>query len=469
MEFTLCEDMPLLNFGGRNDGVWRTDAILLGHDGSMNNLSTGREHGGLGSLTSSPDKKKIAWIEAKGRNGYESKYEIWVHDRKSGASSCWTSRSERFFSAIAWSFVSRTIYGTAGDRGRSLPYWIEHEGAEPKPIFTANSISSLSVLDDHRLLLSVSAVKSLDELVIYDRDLQNHREEHLTAWSLERGLQTQLKEFKAEEFWFKGADKWDVMAWVVKPPGYDSGRGSSWPMIFLIHGGPYGSFQDTWDPRWNHALFAAQGYFVVAINPTGSTGFGAEFCKRLDGSYAGRPFEDIMAGYKAVLAKYKGIDPKRTAVAGASYGGYMTNWIQGHNDQIGFKTIICHDGIFDTILDSFTGDNPGIGAGPYGGNPWERRDAWDEWNPMNHVAQWKTPQLVFHGGKDYRLDLSNGLAAFGALQLRKVPSRFVCFPDEPHSVQSSRNSLYWYKEIFDWLEKWIGARSVDQAAGASAV
>lgn len=226
------------------------------------------------------------------------------------------------------------------------------------------------------------------------------------------------------------------MAWVINP-GIKRA-----PLAFLIHGGPQGAWTDSWSTRWNPALFASQGYFVIALNPTGSTGYGQDFVDAIQYQWGGKPYQDLIAGYHSVLAHYNDyIDPSRTAALGASYGGYMVNWLQGHNP--GFSTFVCHDGIFDTTTSFYTTEEVYFPNHEFG-DPVTDRQVYEKWNPMNHVNEWSTPQLVIHSGKDYRLVASQGIAAFTALQVRGVPSRLLYFPDENHWVLKPSNSVKWH-------------------------
>lgn len=246
---------------------------------------------------------------------------------------------------------------------------------------------------------------------------------------------TPALDIKPEEFWFEGSTR-QVMGWVINP-GIKKA-----PLAFLIHGGPQGAWTDSWSTRWNPGLIALQGYFVVAINPTGSTGYGQDFTDDIQYNWGGKPYKDLVAGYHAVLEQYsEWIDPERTAALGGSYGGYMINWIQGHNP--GFKALVCHDGTFDTSSSYYTTEEVYFINREFG-DPVKNRAVYEKWNPMNHVGNWKTPQLVIHSAKDFRLVNSNGVAAFTALQSQGVPSRYLFFPDENHWVLKPTNSMRWH-------------------------
>ena len=218
----------------------------------------------------------------------------------------------------------------------------------------------MTVISDKRLLVSISSFTSPSNDFILELSEpssfggsgeQQTKARRLTTFG-ESHIDGRLDANAGEAFWFKGADDWDVMGWALKPRGWkstDAEKGAKWPLAFFVHGGPQGSWEDSWSTRWNPALFASNGYFVIAVNPTGSTGYGQEFCDKIQGDWGGAPLKDLLAGYQAALKQFPEIDSERTAMLGASYGGYMANWIQGHNDQFGFKAIVCHDGIFNTV------------------------------------------------------------------------------------------------------------------------
>ncbi|MET0552350.1 MAG: S9 family peptidase, partial [Vicinamibacteria bacterium] len=252
-----------------------------------------------------------------------------------------------------------------------------------------------------------------------------------------------------ESVTYPGAAGKQVQAWIVRPPDFDPAK--KYPLLVLIHGGPQGVWNDGWTFRWNAQIFASAGYVVFAPNPRGSVGWGQEFVDDVNRDWGGRAYEDVMRGTdfaEALPYVAKG----RTVAAGASYGGYMVNWIAGHTDR--FKALVSHDGLFD--LRSMYGSTEELWFvdWEFGGPYWKNPEHYDRWSPANHVANFKTPTLVVHGEQDHRVPLEQGLAMFTALQRQGVPSRLVVFPDENHWVLKPANSARWYREVLDWLNRW---------------
>ncbi|WVQ99659.1 hypothetical protein IAU59_006798 [Kwoniella sp. CBS 9459] len=433
---------------------------------------TPHKHGAISGLTFSPDGKKLAWLE-QAKDGYESDRRVVNVHTFDGKTVQWTEEWDRSPSSITWSLESDSLYLLAEHHGRVLPYHLTHANHLPTPLVFNGSTSSITPLQQNKLLITQSSLTSpADDFILTlpdpkkrhvdgitgDKDgdkLPHESIKRLTAWSA-RHIGSRLEGLGGEEFWFQGAEGKDVMAWALKPRGWQEGEERVWPLAFLIHGGPQGAWEDAWSTRWNPAVYASQGYFVVTINPTGSTGYGQEFTDAIQGDWGGKPYKDLLAGYKHALKLFPEIDPDRTAALGASYGGYMVNWINGHNDHFGFKALVCHDGLFDTTSAYFSTEEVYFPTQDFAGTPFTNRATYEKWNPLNHAVEWTTPQLVIQGGLDYRLENSQGLGAFTALQTQGVPSRFVYFPDENHWVLQPHNSIRWHHEVLRWLHEWVG-------------
>ena len=254
-----------------------------------------------------------------------------------------------------------------------------------------------------------------------------------------------------EEFWFKGARDEKVHGWILKPVGFQPGR--KYPVAFLIHGGPQGSWEDHFHYRWNPQAYAGAGYVTVSIDFHGSTGYGQSFTDAISGDWGGKPFEDLMKGLDHVIATYDYVDGNRVGALGASYGGYMINWIAGHTDR--FKCLVSHDGEMDERSSYFTTEELWFPEWEFGGTPWEKKAAYEHFSPGEYVDKWVTPMLVIHGALDFRLPETEGMAVFTALQRRGIPSKFLYFPDENHWVLKAKNSILWHETVLGWLEQWL--------------
>ena len=253
-----------------------------------------------------------------------------------------------------------------------------------------------------------------------------------------------------ESFWFTGASNDKVEAFFIKPPTFDLKK--KYPVKFLIHGGPQGAWGDDWSYRWNPELFAANGYVVVMINFHGSTGYGQKFIDAINGDWGGAPFEDLMKGLDEAERTYPFIDKDRECALGASFGGYMANWILGHSNR--FKCIVSHDGSFNNESAWGTTEELWFDEWEFKGALYNNREMYRKWSPHLSALNFKTPTLVVHGQLDYRLDVSEAFQLFTTLQLLKVPSKMLYFPDEGHWVLKPQNGQLWYKTVNEWVDQW---------------
>jgi dipeptidyl aminopeptidase/acylaminoacyl peptidase len=264
-------------------------------------------------------------------------------------------------------------------------------------------------------------------------------------------LTSQLDLSKAEGFTFRGAEEHEVSGWIIKPPGFDPSK--KYPVLFLIHGGPQGAWHDEWVTRWNYGLFAAPGYVVVAINPRGSTGYGQKFTLQISKDWTGRVYKDLMRGLDHALNTYPYLDGSKVAAAGGSYGGFMVNWIAGHSDR--FQALISHAGVFDLTSKYGTTEELWFPEFEFGGTPWDNPDIYRSQSPSAFAGSFKTPTLVIHGALDFRVPDAQGIGMFTALQRQNVPSRLLWFPDEGHWVLKPANRIVWWREMHEWLAKYL--------------
>jgi len=252
-----------------------------------------------------------------------------------------------------------------------------------------------------------------------------------------------------EEMSTLSADNTPIQSFIVKPPNFNPLQ--RYPVIMLIHGGPQGEWGESWTYRWNAQVFAGAGYVVVMPNPRGSVGYGQKFTDDINQDWGGKPYTDIMAVTDAV-SKLPYVDANRMTAAGGSYGGYMINWILGHTTR--FKALITHDGVYDLRAEAESTEELWFPMWEFGGMPMDKPDVYDKWSPSQYVKDFHTPTLVIHGELDYRIPYSQALQLFTELQLQKVPSELLLFPDEGHWVLKPRNSSLWYKTFLDWIGNW---------------
>ena len=277
---------------------------------------------------------------------------------------------------------------------------------------------------------------------------------------LNEDLLEQLDLPKMESFWFTAGDGTKEQGFIIRPPGFDAAK--KYPVKFLIHGGPQGAWGDAWSYRWNAELFAANGYVAVMINPGGSTGYGQAFVDRVNGDWGGKPFSDLMTGLDYAEQHYPFIDKNRECALGASYGGYMANWVLGHTNR--FKCVVSHDGMFDPESAYGTTEELWFNEWEFKGKPWDyygkpnAENPYRKWAPMMSAKNFKTPTLVVHGQLDFRLDVSEGYQLFTTLQRQEVPSKMLYFPDEGHWVLKPQNSQLWWKTVNDWVDEWTKGR-----------
>ena len=410
--------------------------------------------GGDSTPLYSPDGRFIAY-RSQARAGYESdRFRLFLYERKSGSTTDLTRNFDRWVNAFAWSPDSSTIYFAGDDHGTSPLWRVRISGGSPEKIVAGfNDEPQLS--PDGRTLffthMSIQAPNEIYRAAIPPTGMSEAQPmTHINEAVLSRIQMTPLETFE-----FTGAVKTKVQGFLLKPPGFQEGQ--KYPVKFLIHGGPQGAWGDDWSYRWNPELFAANGYVVVMINPRGSTGYGQQFIDGINGDWGGKPYVDLMNGLDYVEKTYLFIDKQRECALGASYGAYMINWLLGHSNR--FKCLVSHDGMFNTVSAFGTTEELWFNTWEFKGTPWTNPAMYKKWSPNLSAPKFKTPTLVVHGQLDYRLDVSEGFQLFTTLQLQKVPSKMLYFPDEGHWVLKPQNSRLWYKTVNGWMDQWVGGKA----------
>ncbi|MHB1192787.1 MAG: S9 family peptidase [Longimicrobiales bacterium] len=403
----------------------------------------------------SPDGRWIAYL-AMSRPGFEAdQAQLVLHDRSTHETRSLTADLDASVDFFTWSADSRSLWFQTQDQLFHATYRVDVAGGAPQKITQGTYDGGLAVSADGRTL--VVARQSNDRPVdLFALGADGSVRRRLTDQN--RGPLARLALQPVEPFWAEGAEGARVQGFIVKPPRFDATR--KYPVVYLIHGGPQGAWTDSWSYRWNPNMFAAAGYVVVAVNPRGSTGYGQRFTDEITGDWGGKVYTDLMNALDHALATYPFLDRTRVAAAGASYGGYMINWINGHTDR--FRALINHDGLFDTRSMYGATEELWFPEWEFGGQPWSNPEGFERWNPANHAASMTTPTLVVHGGLDYRVPLEQGLATFTALRRRGVPARLLYFPDEGHWVLKPQNAFVWWEEMLGWLGRYLAPGGVSQ-------
>src|SRR6516164_8306619 len=414
----------------------------------------------------SADGKYLAW-RSQARAGFEAdKWRLLVRDRQTGNTRDLTEKFDRSVGSFAWNTDSSLIVFAVEDGAGSVVCAAAPEGKlfyEPD-LFARNStkpwfrlhLDDLVYGADNSLYFTLNAVSFPNEIwkvkgSVGESYAQPGGVKMAGLTSMNDALLSNIDTQPLETFTFKGANNEEVQGFMVKPPGFEATK--KYPLKFLIHGGPQGAWGNEWTYRWNAELFAATGnYVVVMINFHGSTGYGQKFTDSISGDWGGKPFVDLMKGLDYVEKTYPFIDKNREAALGASYGGYMANWILGHTNR--FKCIVSHDGMFNTESAYGTAEELWFPEWEFKGPPWKNREIYRKFSPHLFADKFKTPTLVIHGQNDYRLDVSEGFQLFTILQRLKVPSKMLYFPDEGHWVLKPQNSRLWYKTVNDWVDQW---------------
>jgi dipeptidyl aminopeptidase/acylaminoacyl peptidase len=459
----------------------------------------------------SPDGKWLAF-RSQTRAGYESdRFRLVLFDRETTTLTDLLPKFDRWVDEFVWGPDSKAVYIASGDAGRTVVLRFQFEGAPDSPFRTVTTDGEFSDLqvsfDGNKLAATRMSVDQPAEINVMEPAQTEEPEAttalpddakrqegiakfsvlstlEVTGWSPRKQI-THLNDAwlgtfdlsKQEPFRFAGAGGTAVEGFIVRPPNFDETR--KYPVKFLIHGGPQGAWGDAWSYRWNPELMAASGYVVVMVNPRGSTGYGQAFIDGVNGDWGGKAYVDLMKGLDFAEKQYPFIDKTRECALGASYGGFMADWILTHTDR--FACIVTHDGMFNP--QSAYGDTEELWfnewefrepvstpatkgrparqvAGTEPAQPWNyfdkpvAQDPFRKWSPMLSIRNAKTPTLVIHSQRDYRLDVSEGLQLFTALQRMNVPSRMLYFPDEGHWVLKPQNSKLWYETVGDWCDRW---------------
>ena len=468
MDGDLVGDAPSKPFGGGDEISWSADssAVLFAlrhadaNEAKSTNLDIYRsalqnptpvnlssDNAGMDTTpAASPDGKWLAWT-SMARATYEAdRLVIKLMDLKSGKITALTDTWDRSVASLAWAANSKSFLVTAQDVLETPLYRVDLKGKITR-LTERGSIAEAVPLKNGGVVYAINSINGPSDLFHMDTKGKTTQLTNVNADTM-----AMLDPVNYQKFDFTGANGDQVYGQIVKPQGATG----KLPVLLLVHGGPQGTFNNSWSYRWNPAVMASQGYAVVSIDFHGSTGYGQKFTDSIHKNWGGWPLEDLQKGMEAVGKIDAQLDTNNACALGGSYGGYMMNWISG-NWPDRFKCLVNHAGIFDLRAMAYETEELWFDQWDNGG-PWTTRSDAEKWNPVNHVAKWKTPTLVIHGERDYRIPYSQSLAAFTALQQQGVESKLLVFPDENHWVLKPKNSIQWHQTVFDWVGKHLKAK-----------
>ena len=435
---------------------WRTnfDIWLVNADGSgARNLTAANKAWDAGPVFSADGK--TLYYRAMKRPGFEAdRFALMAMDLASGKSREIAPRWDASADGITLSADGKWIYTTAQELGQHPLFRVALDNGEVETVVKDGSVSAFD-LAGPTLAFSRNSLRSGDVIATTDADGK------AGIRAITRSAGEMLPDVawgEYEQFTFVGWNNETVHGYVVKPWNYVEGK--KYPVAFLIHGGPQGSFGNGWSYRWNPQTYAGQGYAVVMIDFHGSTGYGQKFTDAISQHWGDRPLEDLQKGWAAAQKKYAFLDGDKACALGASYGGFMVNWIEGNwYDKAGkspWKCLVSHDGVFENNAMGYATEELWFSEWENGGTPFDNPQGYQKFNPANHVANFKVPMLVIHGQLDYRIPVEQGIALFTANQRKGVESKFLYFPDENHWVLKPQNSVQWHDTVNAWLKQHIG-------------
>ena len=386
----------------------------------------------------------LAWL-AQDRPGFESdRFHIMVRAARGNAVRSLTGGWDRSVARLGATPDGRALIVTADEQGQRALFLVDPKTGRPRRLVGDGEVEDFAVTGERIVYARADLSGPAD---LYSVPAAGGTPRRLTRVNGALLAQRQMSDF--EQFSFKGWNEETVYGYVMKPYGFEAGR--SYPIAFLVHGGPQASMQNLWTYRWNAQTFAGGGYAVVMIDFHGSPGYGQAFTDSISKDWGGKPLVDLQKGLAAAIARYPWLDGERACALGASYGGFMMNWIEGNWPER-FRCIVNHDGVFDQRMMYYATEELWFTEWEFGGPQYEVPQNYERVNPLDFVAKWRTPMLVIHGEKDFRIPYSQGIGAFTALQRRGIDSKLLIFPDENHWVLKPANSVQWYQTVLGWLD-----------------
>ena len=458
-EFAIHPDGSVIVFSAKDAGreeAWSTNFDLFSApaDGSAKPLKLTPNPAWDSQPCFSPDGRMLAYL-AMARPGFEAdRFDIVLRDWRTGSERKFvlraddSARGDRSAGELVWSNNGKEILCTAGNFGQNSVFAVDTATGKARTIVAKGTAASPQGLPDDRVLFGLHSLLGPTE--IYTADREGRSIQRVTRLNDSKVAAARFG--KPEQFTFTGAKGDLVYGYIVYPVDFDPAK--KYPVAFLIHGGPQGSFGNDFHYRWNPQAYAGAGYAAVMIDFHGSTGYGQAFTDAIRDDWGGAPYEDLMKGLDFAFQRYSFLDEDRVAALGGSFGGYMVNWIAGHTDR--FKALVCHDGNLDEEMAYYDTEELWFPEWEHGGPAYENPQGYVKDSPLSFARNWKTPMLVIHGAKDYRVVDTQGLSTFNLLQRKGIPSKLLYFPDENHWVLKPANSIQWHETVLGWLDQWLG-------------
>lgn len=429
-----------------------SDIFVMPLSGGASKNITVKNRGYEAGPVYTPDGKFILY-RSQATPGFEAdRWRLMAYNRATGTSVELTKGFDQQVEDILLSPDGDSIYFTAGDRGKHPIFRISSGGGVPQKIVPNVFATNVRITPDGKtLVFAASSMHSPAE--IYSTSANGSDVRPLTSVNAQLMSSANLK--PAEEVEWTGALGKKIHGYIIKPNNFDASK--KYPLVVLIHGGPQSAWYDNWGYRWNPQVFANAGYVVFAPNPRGSTSYGQQFVNEISGDWGGKVYVDLMNGVADVLRRNSYIDRNRVGAAGASYGGYMVNWILGHNNdpRFRYKVLVSHDGVYNLESMYATTEELWFPEWEFKGTPWTNPAMYSRWSPHRFVNNFNTPILIIHGELDYRVPIGEGMQLFTAVQRKGIDSKMLIFPDEGHWVLKPQNSRLWFHTVLDWLDKYL--------------